>query len=67
MTNDDVAVTKYSESELIKSFAREICQYFGFHDETIGESFYRALKRGDFRHIQLKSEQSGEGDDDRAL
>lgn len=59
-----VESVKDSEKELISAVSHEICQYFGFHDQTIGESFYRALKRGDFRFIQLKNADLGGKDDD---
>jgi hypothetical protein len=62
VTSTDIKTKKEEEAKLVEGVSREICQYFGFHDETIGESFYRALKRGDFRYLQLKTEQQG-GDD----
>lgn len=64
MTSTNLDLKKDVDNELIKGVSREICQYFGFHDETIGESFYRALKRGDFRYIQLNHEEQGEDDVD---
>ncbi|HAV2077597.1 TPA: hypothetical protein JHJ72_003809 [Escherichia coli] len=62
MTSIDINTKKDEEAKLVKAVSREICQYFGFHDETIGESFYLALKRGDFRYLQLKTEQQGGSD-----
>lgn len=64
MVKKPVGSDKYSESELISAVSHEICQYFGFYDQTIGESFYMALKRGDFRFIQLKNDVFGGDDDD---
>jgi len=59
-----VEAVKDSEKELISAVSHEICRYFGFHDQTIGESFYLALKRGDFRFIQLKNADLGGEDGD---
>ncbi|MBS3048122.1 hypothetical protein [Enterobacter mori] len=64
VTKKTVEGTKDSERELISAVSLEICQYFGFHDQTIGESFYQALKRGDFRFIQLKNSDLGGEDGD---
>ncbi|WP_171934789.1 hypothetical protein [Escherichia coli] len=61
MTNQHVI---NDENKVMHDVAYEICKYFGFHDETIGESFYRALKRGDFKYLQLKPDQLGDGDVD---